>query len=448
MKSDFKTSIYNFYFEVDSSWYVYNTLAVSLGQLDEETKHALESNNIEAISDEYFDELVNQRFIVESNSNELDDYLYFYNRIRLGPSAKLLSITLVPTYNCNLACPYCLQGLNKKNVNMTLDDVDKILLFAEKRIQQSYSPEEVPITKINAKLYGGEPTMMKRCITRFCDGMSEISKKYNCEITYSMVSNMTLFDDELFALFEKYNIITQVSIDGLKCDHDKRRIDKKGRGTYDTIMSNLKEIKRRGLSKNVVIRINLDTENIHTAEDVMTNVHEFSPDVYYGYLEQFNGFNDGCSNCIDKKPLSRSEITENLNVIMRKHGYIVPEEFGKMAPCAINVENKFFIDCYRNVYKCELALNQPELAVGTISDDGEFVPNGNFYKQMSHSPEKMPECLDCKLLPLCGGGCSAKAYIASDVKDGNLNRKYCMCDEDSLRIYLEHYVRRLLAEQN
>jgi uncharacterized protein len=441
-----KPSFYNFYFHLDNTPFVYNTLYTSLAQLDENTRDSLENNKLEGISQNMLDSLVGQHFVVPKDYTESKEYLYFYDRVRLGGGAKLLSITLVPTYNCNLACPYCLQGLNKKNTNMTPEDVMKVVTFARKTIANSRSVG-VPISRINVRLYGGEPMMQKRCLSIFCEEMKKVADEYSCAVNYSMVSNMTLLDDELFELIKKFNINVQVSIDGTEEEHNKRRIDRKGRGTYTVITNNLKKLKEAHMEENVVIRINLDKDNLHSAETVMENVHQYSTDVYFGYLENFQGFNDACTNCLEKKPLPVSEVTEKLNVIMRKYGYRVPEEFGKMAPCALNFENKFFVDCYLNVYKCELALNQPELSVGTISDEGEFIPNKNFYRQMDHSPRNMPECMACNLLPLCGGGCAAKAYIESGAKDGNLDRSYCACTKESLEIHLKNFVQRLLNEQ-
>jgi uncharacterized protein len=121
----------------------------------------------------------------------------------------------------------------------------------------------------------------------------------------------------------------------------------------------------------------------------------------------------------------------------------MPQPFGKMSPCSLSTENRYFIDCFLNVYKCELLINQPEAKVGTINSDGILIPNANYYHQMRHSPEMFPECMDCKLLPLCAGGCAAKPYIASERNDGKLDEKHCMFTESSLIAYLSNYIRSI-----
>lgn len=445
--NDLKTSFYNFLFETDGKYYIYNTLSIAVAELDEDTYKCLKDGLIGNINPDYIEPLYEQKFLVDKDADEQSEYLYFYNRLRFGSTAKLLSITLVPSYGCNLACPYCLQGQEKKSKAMSLSDVHRVLNFVENRIIESREGNNVPITKINAKLYGGEPMLQKEAITVFCNGMSEIAKNYECEIKYFMTSNFTLLDDDIFDLIKKYQIITQVSIDGDRNAHNARRVWKDGRGTYDTIINNLKRFKQEHLEDLIVIRLNIDNENISAAEQMMEEIHTYSTDVYFGFLENFNGYNDDFGDkFVNVESVSKSQKIKSLNALMKKYGYIVPEEFGKLAPCALNIENKFFIDCFMNVYTCELALNQPELKVGVLDSDDNFAPNANFYKIMNHSPALFPECMKCKLMPMCAGGCSAKAYIQSNAKDGDLNRSYCMCDEKGLLEYLKDYVKRLEEE--
>ncbi len=442
--NDLKPSFYNFLFETDDKYYAYNTLSTAVAEIDDNTYMHLKNGLLDNINPEYIEPLFEQHFLVDIDADEQAEYLYFYNRLRFGSTAKLLSITLVPSYECNLACAYCLQGQSKNSKSMSMDDVQRVLSFAEKRIIGSREDNNVPITKVNAKLYGGEPMLQKDAMTVFCNGMAEIAEKYACDIKFFMTSNFTLLDDDIFNLIRKYKIITQVSIDGDRNAHDIRRIWKNGSGTYDVIINNLKRMKKEQLEDLIVIRLNIDVDNLSVAQKTLEEIHTYSTDVYFGFLEKFNGYNDSCSDkLINEESVSKSKKIKSLNSLMKKYGYIVPEEFGKIAPCALNIENKFYVDCFMNVYTCELALNQPELKIGVIDNFADFVPNANYYKIMNHSPALFPECMTCKLMPMCAGGCSAKAYIRDGIKDGNLNRSYCMCDEKGLLEYLKDYVKRL-----
>jgi uncharacterized protein len=301
----------------------------------------------------------------------------------------------------------------------------------------------VPISKLYISLFGGEPRLQKNTIFYFADGMYDIARKYNCEIIYSMTSNMTLLDDDIIALIKKYKISTQVSIDGTRSQHDIRRIKRNGAETYDTIINNLKRLKDNGLKNYIIIRLNIDNENLDDAELILSSVCEYSDDVYFGFLDTFKGFNDSYSkNCISNE-IYPEIVLARFDEMSKKYNFNISRHFGKQSPCTLSSENCFYIDCYLNVYKCEMLLNQPIASVGKIVDEGKFIPNTGFYHQMNHSPELFPECLKCKLLPLCAGGCAGKAYIAAGKDDGVLNEKYCMFSEESLKIYLKDFVLRL-----
>lgn len=441
---DLKQSIYNVLFDDSGKYYLYNTLSVGIVELDSETYNCFKEDNISAICPDYIPTMQEMHFLVEKNADEPAEYLYYYNRIRFGCGAQLLSINFAPSFACNLACPYCFQGQDKDIKAMKLEDVDKVIKFAEKRILASLSNHNVPIKQINANMYGGEPLLQKQALIKYCDGMYKLSKKYDCKIRFMMTSNFTLLDEDLLNLIDKYKIYVQVSIDGTKEEHDKRRIYKSGKGTYDTIIKNLKKMKERHLEDYVVIRLNVDKNNVKYAESIINNVKAYSTDIYFGLLEQYNGFNDCfADNCIGNESVIRARRSNELASILVKYGYRDLPLFGKIDPCAIGGENKFCVDCDLNLFTCELGMKQIELSVGKISDDGDFLPNNNYYKMMNHSPALFQKCMKCKLMPMCAGGCSAKAYLNDGDFNGELNRPYCMLEEEELKEYLKFYVKRM-----
>jgi len=99
------------------------------------------------------------------------------------------------------------------------------------------------------------------------------------------------------------------------------------------------------------------------------------------------------------------------------------------------------------VYKCEILVNNKTTCVGKINDDGDFIPNALFYHQMNYSPQKFPECLKCKLLPMCATGCPAKSYISGKKSDGILERGHCEYTEEDLDRYLKFYVKSTLQHE-
>ena len=437
-----KFSNYNHVFFYQGQTFLYNLLSTAIVQLDEKTKLAIEENEIDALENLMINEMETLGFVVEDDLDESLVYQYFCNNIKYAQTLQNLSITLVPTYNCNLACPYCIQGAKKEVFKISRENLDSILKFIENSIENSR--DTIPIRKLSISLFGGEPLVCKPELLYFCENAKKISEGKDIEIVFDMTSNLTLLDDQIIDMIKEYQIAIQVSIDGIKPQHDIRRIQKNGAGTYDTIIRNLARLVDEGLKDLITIRLNIDGENISNAEEMFLAVKPYSNDIYFGFLTSLKGVNENYKEkCIGCDCFCETA-TGKLNDIVEKNGYVVPQSFGRKAPCAMSCQNKIFIDCNMNVYKCELLLNHAECKVGHIEANGTFVKNSGYYNQMAFSPFDFEECRKCKFLPVCGGGCPATIYVDSNKKDGKICEKNCSFNEEILNSYLCDYVGRLL----
>lgn len=433
-----KASFYNIFFENDNHKYVYNTLTTGLAELDDDTYSNLK-NNVVDFSEKNLKALMQAGYLVDDSEDEYNKYLYFYNSVRFGRSASTFVITFVPTYGCNLACPYCMQGQDKNPKRITDEGVNSIVLFCEKQIAKTEEQGQ-EIKQLYVNLFGGEPTLYKDALFLFCRSIKRLADEKSIPIAFLMTSNFTMIDDNLINFIDEYDISVQITIDGTPEQHDKRRITKTGLGTYETIISNLQRIKDRGLKSKITIRINLDKDNVSDAEAILKKLMPFSDDIYFGYLDNYSGKNDDFTSCIDCNQYATIN-TSRLDDILRENGFLLGgRRFGKQAPCSINSVNKFFVDCNLDVYKCDMLLNNPKMRVGTIGDDGSFSPEAGYYYQMNISPEKYPRCRYCKLLPLCGSGCAGKSYFRFSVGTNQINKENCSYSEEDLVSYLVNYV--------
>lgn len=433
-------SRYNILFEEGGSSYMYNTLSTALIQFDKTVASAIRKGDLSTLSDSLLSQMVELHFIVEDNANEIFEYMHFYNSVKYRLSACSLGIIFVPTYSCNLNCPYCLQGSLKNQGIINEESLEAVLKFVKKQIQKS-SKDGHPIRVINASIFGGEPLVAKDITIKFCDTIYEIAQTNGCKTNFLLTTNATLIDREVIELIRKYNIGIQISIDGNKELHDKSRIRHNGSGTYDCIVGKLKELNDSGLKKNVIIRINTNKENINVVEDVIRDVKPYANEIYCGFLSEFKGYNDGYSSCLSFKQYS-DVLTKDLYPLYQKYGIRIYRAFGKMSPCNICMENRFVIDNKLDVYKCETLINQQDAKVGTIDLDGNIHFNNNYYKQMAISPLRSKKCLDCRILPYCGGGCVGKAYVNKNKRDGNFDCYECTVTEKDLLTFIKDYIHR------
>jgi len=431
-------SKFNICFKVDGKTYIYNMLSTSIAEIDQQIELALNTNDSSGLESEFISALKEEGFLVDTIENETDKYFYFYDLSRYSRAADCLSIVFIPTYYCNLRCTYCYEGKKDKLKRISKEETDAIIRFAEKRILDSNS--NTPVKELSVLLYGGEPLLCKKELLYFCEEITKLASRYSIDLSIDMVSNLTLLDEETIDFISKYDIHVQVSIDGDKEEHDIRRIRADGSGTFDVIIANLERLIEKGLKSNITIRLNTDVSNKESVIFLYKKAMKYSNDVYLGYLTKYGSLNDSFTskcietNCDDSKAIVLpSSFYKRLNLP-------IPQHFGKKGPCSLNCENKYLVDCFLDVYKCDLLIGHKECRVGYIDYEGNFIKNGQYYSQMCFSPAKSEKCINCKLLPMCGGGCPAKEYLKQDRKDGNINIFDCDITERTLEEFLTDYV--------
>ena len=183
----YKASFYNHYINVNAKKYVYNLLTTSLAELDEKSFEALKNEDLSKLDSETVIAMKKEGFLVEKNADEALMYKNYYDSVRLGEGAQKLAITLVPSYNCNLACPYCLQGSGKLTKKMSQEDIDAVLKFIYLKLSENES--NIPIKTLIIALYGGESMMNKKDLIYFCTETKKLAEKFQISVEYQTTTN-------------------------------------------------------------------------------------------------------------------------------------------------------------------------------------------------------------------------------------------------------------------
>lgn len=115
------------------------------------------------------------------------------------------------TYRCNLQCPYCYVGDDRKKQELTTEEWFKII-------------EQIPFYSF-VTLVGGEPLIRKD----FIDILMKTSKKTLGKL--NVVSNGILINDEIIDAFIKSKMmLLSVSLDGYGKNHDINRAKRRDLG--------------------------------------------------------------------------------------------------------------------------------------------------------------------------------------------------------------------------
>ena len=248
-------SKYNIYSQKNNTITIFNTFSSALIQLDEESfKNLLTDKNDSNLTCK----LLDMGILIRCREDEIRKYKYIqYSRMFRNNQILLY---ICPTMNCNFSCSYCFEAGNKKESNMSPEVEDAIVRFISKNKDK----------KIFLTWFGGEPLLNLKTIKNITDKLREMSIKYSS----SLITNGSLLTKQAIDILKNIPIeFIQISIDGTKDTHDKRRYLHSGRGTFDTIIKGMKRVLNE-TSIPITIQVAIDKTNYQEYEKLISYFNE------------------------------------------------------------------------------------------------------------------------------------------------------------------------------
>ena len=129
-------------------------------------------------------------------------------------------LVLKVTRDCNLRCKYCYLA-DKDDYKNELVSFDMFKKITNKIIEDKR--KSGANTNFSIVFHGGEPTLAGvKNLAKMMDYAVQKGREGGIEITFGIQTNLTLIDDEMAALFSKYDVSTGFSFDGIN-DGNKNR---------------------------------------------------------------------------------------------------------------------------------------------------------------------------------------------------------------------------------
>lgn len=414
----------------------------------------IKNNNIEELDKDIVEALLERRYLFNDEKDYNDFIIELDNRIEGLEKSATPNFLVVPSYACNLHCIYCYEQTYMIKGTTNIDPLKMVDLQFEKidYIMKSYEDKYGKTNEdIRVTIMGGEPLL--RCNLNTISYIFEKCKKRNYSI--DIVSNGVDLNYYI-ELFNKYkNTLKhiQITVDGVKEIHDKRRIFHNGKGSFDLIMNNIK----LSLDNNIkiVLRVNVDSTNINELPELADMlVEQFKNNknlLPYLYLLQDGGCS-GESNIVNEKIgiekiFELEDINPNMKIFKKKFH---PAEFIEsifndepyqpvLRHCGA-AKNQFILDCKSNLYKCWHGIGNNGYRVG------EFYPNWNLDKEkinlwFDRSVNHLPRCKSCKYRYICGTGCPAAKHMSDDNMD--VNSPSCVDYSELIKTIMIEKMKRL-----
>ncbi len=176
---------------------------------------------------------------------------------------------------CNLDCKYCFY-LEKEVIYPTGEKWRMPEPVLEEYIRQYIQTQQTP--EISFAWQGGEPTLLG---VNYFRKVVELQRKYanGRTIHNALQTNGTLLDDEWAEFFAREKFLIGLSIDGPRELHDKYRVDKKQKPTFDLVVRGLNLLKKHAVEFNTLTVVNR-ANSYHPME-----VYNFLKQIGSGFIQ-------------------------------------------------------------------------------------------------------------------------------------------------------------------
>jgi len=355
---------------------------------------------------------------------EVNDYQSKNRWALAGPTLHILIMTL----RCNHVCRYChasRKGMDKTEYDMTPETADKVLDLVFQTTSQD----------VTIEFQGGEPLANYPVVKHVIEQARERNKAAGKKLTFSLVSNLSLLDDEKLEFLLDNHVQICTSIDGPADLHDHNRTYTGGNSFEETVfwMKKVNEgYAARGLDPSlyhVEALLTVTRPTLERWKDVVDTYVELGCNALF--LRPLNPFGFA-KGTFEKIGYTSDEFLEfyrkALDYVLQKNreGYDLLERFAAIfltkmltpfdpnyldirSPCGAGIGQVAY-NYDGRVFTCDegrmvAQMGDDSFAIGNVGESS--------YKDlMEHETVKaiavascldgLPDCIDCAYNPFCG----------------------------------------------
>lgn len=407
-----KSSRFNIFIAHEDKWILFNTLSQKTMIISPELKDIFNNcnENISQVHPTFYDALILNKMLIPDMENELEEVQKLIHNIDFAEDSYRLIIN--PTLDCNFHCWYCYEN-HIKGSRMSSKTIEKVKLFINR------ITEHEKLKEFRLSFFGGEPLLyFKQVIKPIMQYAIEVTRNKDIRLISHITSNAYLINSTILSSLKELRVHSfQITLDGDKEMHDKTRYIAPQIGSYNKIIQNIKSLVSIGIY--VILRMNFTKENIDGMKTIIDDLSDLS-------------MADKKLIILSLNQVWQDKKTENDDIYAKVANI---KDYAKQQGIHTNsvlssdtVRNSCYADRFNQavinfdglVYKCNARNFVAQKAEGILSDSGEIVWNSLFYKRMGIKLKNKP-CLNCAILPMCGGGC--RQYSIEHEQ-----RDYCLHD--------------------
>lgn len=332
-----------------------------------------------------------------------------------------LSVTILPTINCNFKCVYCYE--NPESLYMSKEVVERVKRFFNKKIPGC--------KQVKISWFGGEPLLQKEVIFELMEHVNMLCKKYGVALAGTMNTNGYLLDRKTFKRLVSLKIRTyEICVDGPIDTHNRQRPHRELADSYQCIIKNLTDIKKEIKTNTfaIGIRTNVTPELEGVLDEHIRQMSElFSGDDRF-YLS-FQGVRNWGGERINSEmvlgTVREKKMHSCWHAVATKNRMKSIEAI-PIIPfagyCDATRHNGYVINYDGSLHKCTLAMFNPDSkdidSIGYIDQYGNPIVDEEKHACWIIKPTPIREqCKKCKLFPVCiDGSCVYQRNILGNYR--------------------------------
>lgn len=207
-----------------------------------------------------------QGFILNDEDNELELLKSMRNRFI---KSKEYKTSIVPTFECNYNCWYCIQKHEPVKI-----DMHKIHIIV-KHIKKYMLDNEIESYILS--WFGGEPLTQPNVIKLVTSDLKKFCKEHNILFNASITTNGALLNKENIETLTRNEVnYYQIAIDGDENTHNKNKFDNTNNNSFALVLSNIVNLLKFNINAEVVLRLNYTLATLNS-KDLINDVCKYIP---------------------------------------------------------------------------------------------------------------------------------------------------------------------------
>lgn len=406
-----KPSLFNTFLYQEGRYYCFNSRSSALFSLGPQEYRVLAEclRELEQGGNNYhpgiYNLLAQNSFIVPSHLYEYEEEHQLFLKSKADTAWAFLA--LVPTLACNLRCSYCYQRQTPWPAPMNEQIQERVLAI--------FSELARKVQGIAVHWFGGEPLLALKTIETLSEKFQHIACEQGIGYVAEMTTNGALLNPATLERLQRLRLVKmEISLDGLPESYSQRKglPLAQAREFYQFLCKSAEPLLQA--VRKLIIRINVDRENIHEAREFVLGMKRECPAAAkIGFRSQILSTGKGLVECIPHKCYAGHEaygVELDFKKFLASEGlgvYGWPQRLDH--PCMAVRRYAYTIDPAGNIGKCVPATGMAQASFFSLNPAASW----SILEELEASAQPHAEfdpfasqvCRFCPFLPVCLGQC-------------------------------------------